>query len=54
MAAEAAVVVLFVLLALAAPLVVYLLVREERERDAATVADRETAERAARRDTRER
>jgi hypothetical protein len=47
-------VALFVLLALAAPLVVSLLVREERERDAATVADCETAERAPRRDTRER
>ncbi|QZP38696.1 hypothetical protein [Halobaculum magnesiiphilum] len=44
----------FLLLALAAPFVLYLLVRRERERDAETVADRESAERAARRDTRER
>lgn len=54
MAAEGAFVLLFVLLALAAPLVLYGLVRRERERDAETVADRESAERAARRDTRER
>lgn len=42
------------LFALAAPLVLYVLVRDERERDAANVADREAAERAARRDTRDR
>ena len=46
--------VLFLVLALAAPLVLYVLVRDERERDAANVADREAAERAARRDTRDR
>ncbi|WP_277555322.1 hypothetical protein [Halobaculum limi] len=46
--------VVFLLLALAVPLALYLLVREERERDAADVRDRESAERAARRDTRER
>ncbi|WP_201289588.1 hypothetical protein [Halobaculum saliterrae] len=45
--------VLLLVLALAAPLVLYVLVRDERERDAANVADREAAERAARRDTRE-
>jgi len=54
MAAEGAILLVFVLLALAAPLVLYVLVRDERERDAETVADREAAERAARRDTRER
>jgi len=51
MAAVGAAVVASLLLALAAPFVLYLLVRDERERDAATVADRQAAERAARRDT---
>jgi len=54
MAAEGAILLAFVLLALAAPLVLYVLVRDERERDAESVTDREAAERAARRDTRER
>ncbi|QZX98610.1 hypothetical protein [Halobaculum rubrum] len=54
MAVEGAFVLAFVVLAIAAPLVLYGLARRERERDAANVADREAAERAARRDTRDR
>ncbi|UIO99316.1 hypothetical protein Hbl1158_12370 [Halobaculum sp. CBA1158] len=51
MAGVGVVFVLFVALAVIAPLVLYALVRDERERDADRVADRESAERAARRDT---
>ncbi len=47
--AEGLVVVVFLLLALAAPLVLYALVRAEH--DQREEMDRETAERAARRDT---
>ncbi|WP_435147468.1 hypothetical protein [Halobaculum sp. P14] len=50
MVEAAAAVLLFVLLGVGAPLVLYALVREERRRDAETVSDRESAERAARRD----
>ena len=41
----------FLLLAVAAPLALWYLVEGERERDAANVTDRRSAERAARRDT---
>lgn len=51
MAAESAFVLLVLLLAVAAPLVLYALVSSET--DDLPVMDRETAERAARRDTRE-
>jgi hypothetical protein len=47
--ADALVVVVFLLLAVAAPLVLYALVRTEH--DAREVMDRESAERVARRDT---
>jgi hypothetical protein len=49
--AEALVVVVFLLLAVAAPFVLYALVRSEH--DAREEMDRETAERTARRDTRD-
>ena len=50
MAAEAAFLLLFLLFAVGAPLVLYALVRDERKRDATSVTDRASAERAARKD----
>ena len=43
--------VVFLAFALAAPLALWYLVEAERERDAANVTDRRSAERAVRRDT---
>ncbi|WP_313694345.1 hypothetical protein [Halorarum halobium] len=54
MAAEAAFLVVFLAFAVAASLVLSALVRGERKRDAATVTDRSSAERAARRDREDR
>ena len=51
MTAGGALFVVFFLLAVAAPLVLWYLVEAERERDADNVTDRRSAERAARRDT---
>ena len=50
MAAEAAFLMLSLALAVGAPLVLYALVRDERERDASNVTDRRSAERAAQKD----
>ncbi|QLG27550.1 hypothetical protein HUG10_08290 [Halorarum halophilum] len=50
MAAEAALLLLFLVFAIGAPLVLYAFVRDERKRDATNVTDRSSAERAARKD----
>ncbi|MEZ3143548.1 hypothetical protein [Halobaculum sp. MBLA0143] len=50
MAAVGVGLVVFLLVGLAAPLVLYWLVRAERAQDAENVSDFDTAERAARRD----